>query len=41
VRYGVAHEEGCVVPRDHWLQQWERKAIVEFHDGIGWKAIGG
>ena len=31
-RYGVAREEDTVVPRDHWLQQWEREAIVEFHD---------
>jgi putative transposase len=32
LRYGVSHEEGRLVPRDHWLEPWEREAIVDFHD---------
>jgi putative transposase len=31
-RYGKANEHNALVPRDHWLEGWERKAIVEFHD---------
>jgi len=30
-RYGLANEHHAQVPRDHWLEEWERKAIVEFH----------
>jgi transposase InsO family protein len=31
-RYGKALEHNARVPRDHWLEEWEVKAIVEFHD---------
>jgi transposase InsO family protein len=31
-RYGTAHEPGGQVPRDHWLEPWERRAIVDYHD---------
>jgi hypothetical protein len=30
-RYGKANEHNAHVPRDTWLLDWERKAIVEFH----------
>jgi transposase InsO family protein len=30
-RYGKANEHNGQIPRDFWLQDWERKAIVEFH----------
>jgi putative transposase len=30
-RYGKANEHNALVPRDHWLEAWERKAIVDFH----------
>lgn len=30
--YGASRESGQVVPRDHWLEEWERQAIVDFHD---------
>lgn len=29
-RYGKANEHNVQVPRDHWLEAWERTAIVEF-----------
>jgi transposase InsO family protein len=31
-RYGQANEHNGKVPRDHWLEVWERDAIVDFHD---------
>lgn len=30
-RYGQANEHHALVPRDHWLEQWEKQAIVDFH----------
>jgi transposase InsO family protein len=29
-RYGKVNEHNAWVPRDHWLEEWERKAIVSF-----------
>lgn len=31
-RYGVANEHNHKIPRDHWLEDWERQAILDFHD---------
>jgi putative transposase len=30
-RYGKVNEHNALVPRDHWLETWEREAIVAFH----------
>lgn len=30
LRYGKANEHNALVPRDHWLEDWERKAIIDF-----------
>jgi hypothetical protein len=30
-RYGKVNEHKALVPRDHWLEPWERDAIVAFH----------
>ena len=30
-RYGKANKHNCLIPRDHWLQDWERRAIIDFH----------
>jgi transposase InsO family protein len=30
-RYGKATEHNRLVPRDHWLEAWERQAILVFH----------
>ena len=30
-RYGKVNEHNALVPRDHWLETWEREAIVTFH----------
>jgi putative transposase len=30
-RYGQANEHNGRVPRDHWLEDWEKRAIVDFH----------
>jgi len=30
-RYGKANEHNAWVPRDFWLEDWEKKAIIDFH----------
>lgn len=30
-RYGKANEHNGKIPRDYWLEEWERKAIIDFH----------
>ncbi len=30
-RYGKANEHNGLVPRDHWLEEDERRAILEYH----------
>jgi putative transposase len=30
-RYGKANEHNGLVPRDHWLERWEKDAIIDFH----------
>jgi transposase InsO family protein len=30
-RYGKVNEHNALVPRDHWLQAWERQAILGFY----------
>ena len=29
--YGKAYEHNGAIPRDHWLEDWERTAIINFH----------
>jgi transposase InsO family protein len=31
-RYGKVNEHNGKVPRDHWLEDWEQAAILDFHD---------
>jgi transposase InsO family protein len=31
-RYGQANEHNGNVPRDFWLEDWEKQAILDFHD---------
>jgi putative transposase len=31
-RYGKANEHNALVPRDHWIEEWERRAIVDYFD---------
>jgi transposase InsO family protein len=31
-RYGMANEHNALVPRDWWLEDWEKAQIVEYHD---------
>jgi putative transposase len=31
-RYGRENEHNGAVPRDFWLEQWERDAIIKYHD---------
>jgi len=31
-RYGKANEHNANIPRDHWIEEWERQAIIEYHD---------
>jgi putative transposase len=30
-RYGKVNEHNVLIPRDHWLEQWEKDAIIDFH----------
>jgi transposase InsO family protein len=30
-RYGKVNEHNGWIPRDHWLEDWEEKAILDFH----------
>ena len=30
-RYGRVNEHNAWVPRDHWLEEWEKQAIVAYH----------
>src|SRR5262245_53341515 len=31
-RYGRANEHNGLVPRDHWIEEWERQAIIDYFD---------
>ena len=31
-RYGKVNEHNAWIPRDHWLEEAEKKAIVDFHE---------
>jgi transposase InsO family protein len=31
-RYGKANEHNGQVPRDFWIEDWERQAIIDYHD---------
>ncbi len=31
-RYGKVNEHNGWVPRDFWLEAWEKRAMVKFHD---------
>jgi transposase InsO family protein len=31
-RYGRANEHNALVPRDFWIEDWERDAILDFHE---------
>jgi hypothetical protein len=31
-RYGKVHEHNAWVPRDHWLAEADKQAMVDFHD---------
>jgi len=30
-RYGMVNEHNGKVPRDHWIEEWERQAIIDYH----------
>ena len=30
-RYGKANEHNHLVPRDHWLEDWEKEKIIAFY----------
>lgn len=31
-RYGKANEHNALVPRDHWIDEWEKRAIIDYFD---------
>ena len=41
-RYGKVNEHNALVPRDHWLEDWEKRAIVAYareHPGEGYRRL--
>jgi putative transposase len=30
-RYGLSNEHNALIPRDHWLEDWEKRAIIDFY----------
>jgi putative transposase len=41
-RYGLVNEHNAWVPRDHWIEPWERDAIVDFyrqHGADGYRRV--
>jgi hypothetical protein len=32
-RYGLVNEHNALIPRDWWLEPWEKAAVLEFHAG--------
>ena len=41
-RYGKVNEHNGWIPRDHWLEDWEKQAIVAFyaeHSGEGYRRL--
>lgn len=41
-RYGKLNEHNAWVPRDHWLEEWEKQAILKFneeHGGEGYRRM--
>ena len=32
-RYGLANEHNALVPRDWWLEAWEKQAILDYYAG--------
>ena len=41
-RYGKVNEHNRWIPRDFWLEEWEKRAILEFHDqhpGEGYRRL--
>ena len=31
-RYGKVNEHNGLVPRDHWIEDWERQRIIDYFD---------
>ena len=31
-RYGKVNEHNALIPRDFWLEEWEKAAIIQFHE---------
>ena len=31
-RYGKVNEHNGLIPRDFWLEDWEKEAIIQFHE---------
>lgn len=41
-RYGRVNEHNALIPRDHWLEEWEKKSIVEYftqHPNEGYRRL--
>jgi hypothetical protein len=37
-RYGKVNEHNVLIPRDHWLERWEKDAIIDFTISSHWRA---
>ena len=31
-RYGKVNEHNGLVPRDHWIEEWERQSVIDYFD---------
>ena len=31
-RYGKVNEHNGLVPRDHWVEEWERQSVIDYFD---------
>lgn len=41
-RYGRVNEHNAWIPRDHWLEDWEKRAVIDFyqaHPGDGYRRV--
>ena len=40
-RLGTPNQHNASLPRDFWLEDWEKAAIIAFMPSTPWKDIGG
>ncbi len=38
-RYGQVNRHNGQVPREWWIEDWEKQAILDYHTATPWKVI--